>query len=253
MDLHLKNKTVIITGGSRGLGRSICFAFAGEGANVALTYNGNKDSADQIAAEISEKYSVQAKCYKCDVSSESDVQSLFAQVVADFGSVEILVNNAAICPIRMIRDTTLAEWQSVINTNLTGVFLACREMVNYLIGQNKGGRIVNVGSQAAYNGSRRGKTPYSASKGGVLSFTSSLAKEVAADNIYVNGIAPGLMRTEMTAGILSSELERYNQQIPLGRIAETDEVANFILYLASDQCSYTTGATIDISGGMIGI
>ena len=253
MDLKLRNKTVIVTGGSRGLGKAICFAFAQEGSNVALTYNSNKAAADQIVSEIVEKYSIKAHCYQCDVSSEADVKKLFSKVIKDFESVDVLVNNAGICPISMIKDTSLEVWSSVIDTNLTGVFLTCREMVNHLIGLNRAGRIVNVASQAAYNVSKRGKTHYAASKGGVISFTNSLAKEVASSQIYVNGIAPGLMHTEMTAGILTSEIDQYNKQIPLGRIAGLDEVADLILYLASDRCSYTTGTTVDISGGMLGI
>lgn len=253
MDLKLKNKTVLVTGGSRGLGKEICFAFAQEGSNVAFTYNSDKAAAEQVIREIEETYPIKAQCYKCDVCSEEEVSKLYQEVIESFGTLDILVNNAGICPISLIKDMSLDEWSSVISTNLTGVFLTCREMVNHLIQQKKTGRIVNVASQAAYNGSKRGKTHYAASKGGVISFTNSLAKEVASEQIFVNGVAPGMLYTEMTAGVLDSEIERYNQQIPLGRIAKPVEVANFILYLASEQCSYTTGTTIDISGGMIGI
>ena len=252
MELNLNNKNVLITGGSRGLGKDICLAFAKEGANIAFTYNSNRNKSEQLAVLLQKEYHVNTKFFQCDVSSEKDVRQLFSQITASFGGIDILVNNAGVCSVNMIKDMSLEEWSSVINTNLTGVFLTCREMINHLLSQSRGGRIINIASQAAYNGSKRGKSHYSASKGGIISFTNSLAKEVARHEIFVNAVAPGMLYTEMTADILDEELERYNNQIPIGRIAQPCEVANMILYLSSEKCSYTTGATFDISGGMIG-
>jgi len=252
MELNLKGKTAIVTGGTRGLGKAISLALAKEGVNIVVNYNSRSKTADETVSEIKDKYKVGAMSLKADISSEEGVKNLFSEALSKFGGVDILVNNAGTCPIRLIKDTPLEEWENTIRINLTGVFLTCRQMVNSLIKRGTGGKIINIASQAAYNGSARGKTPYSSSKGGVVSFTTSLAKEVAQYDIRVNGVAPGMMYTEMTKSVLDAERDKYNKQIPIGRIAEVEEVANVVTFLAGDASSYITGATVDVSGGVTG-
>jgi 3-oxoacyl-[acyl-carrier protein] reductase len=147
---------------------------------------------------------------------------------------------------------SLQTWNDVMATNLTGMFIASRQMARYLISEGKPGRIVNICSQTAMNGSASGKSHYAASKGGMLSFTNSFAKEVAKHDIAVNAVSPGMMFTEMNSDKLESEIEDYNERIPIGRIATVDEVASGVVFLCSSASSYMTGSNLDISGGMIG-
>ncbi len=253
MDVNLKDKVALVTGGSHGLGKAICLALAAEGARVAVNYRREPGKAGQLVDEIAERFGMEAMAIHGDVSDEAQVQRMFEEVASFFGRIDILVNNSGICPVSMIKDMSLTEWESVLRTNLTGTFLTSREMVNHLIGCNRTGCIVNIASQAAFNGSRTGKSHYAASKGGVVTFTLSLAKEVAQYGIRVNAVAPGMIHTEMVAETLEKNMERYKKEIPIGRVAEGSEVARAVVFLASDAASYTTGSTIDVSGGMIGV
>lgn len=253
MELDLKGKTSFVTGGTRGLGRAICFALAGEGVNLAVNYRNDKHVAELLTAELIEKFGVKAITVFGDVSSEDQVCRMFDEAASHFAKIDILVNNAGICPVNMIKDMSLEEWDRVISTNLTGTFLTCREMVNRLIEQKYGGSIINIASQSAYNGSRSGKSHYAASKGGIVSFTHSLAREVAQYSIRVNGVAPGMMYTDMVSDILDRNIDYYKKEIPIGRIAEAEEVAKAVLFLASGASSYITGSVMDVSGGIIGV
>jgi len=252
MDLGLKGKVALVTGGSHGLGRAICLNLAAEGANVAVNYRKDPEKARALVDEIGKMYGTAAIAVRGDITAEADVKRIFREVIDRLSGIDILVNNSGVCPISLVKDMSLEEWEGVIKTNLTGVFLTSREMVNALIGMNKPGKIVNIASQAAFNGSKTGKSHYSASKGGVVSFTVSLAKEVAAYGINVNAVAPGMMYTEMTAATLDEKMDRYKKEIPLGRIAGLDEVARVVSFLSSDASSYITGATVDVSGGITG-
>lgn len=252
MDLGLKNKVALVTGGSHGLGKSVCLCLASEGAAIAVNYRRDHDKTRALVNEIKERYGVDAIAVKGDVTIEEDVKIIFEQIIHRFSTIDILVNNSGICPVSMVQDMSLTEWESVIKTNLTGTFLMCREMVKTLINQNRQGKIVNIASQAAFNGSKTGKSHYAASKGGVVTFTLSLAKEVASYGINVNAVAPGMMYTEMTAETLDRSMDKYKKEIPLGRIADVEEVARVVSFLASDASSYITGTTIDVSGGITG-
>jgi len=251
MDLNLTGKVALVTGASHGLGKAICLGLAAEGANVAVNYRRDPAKAQAVAAEIAGRCGSQAVAVPGDVSREADVEEMFRQVEARLGPVQILVNNAAICPTRQVKDMPADEWTATLGVNLTGTFFCCREMVRRLVAAGRPGRIVNVSSQAAFRGSTTGHAPYDASKGGVVSFTVALAREVAPHGIAVNAVAPGMMRTEMTAATLAANLEKYLARIPLGRIADTAEVANVVVFLASGAASYMTGATVDVSGGML--
>lgn len=252
MDLGLAGKVALVTGGSRGLGKSICLSLAAEGAWIALNYRRDETAALEAANEVVENFKTRAICVKGDVTRETDVMQLFAETIATFGHVDILVNNSGICPISLVKDMSLEEWENVIRTNLTGTFLTCREMVNHLLARKSPGKIINIASQSAFNGSKNGKSHYAASKGGVVSLTHSLALEVAASGISVNAVAPGMMYTEMTADLLNSQLKHYEDTIPIKRIATADEVAKVVTFLASDASGYIAGSTIDVSGGIVG-
>ena len=252
MELNLRGKRAIVTGGSRGLGSAICARLAREGANLLLTYATNQEKAEVLAAELSAQFGIQAQAIRADVSAEADVVALFHAAKEHFGTIEVLINNAGVCPVSLIQDTSLEMWNRVMAINMGGVFLCCREMIRLAIENDTAASIVNVASATAYLGSRNGKTHYAASKGGVISFTTSLAKEVARHQIRVNAFSPGIMYTDMTKDLLERELEHYQQQIPIGRIATLEEAADAVLFLASDASAYMTGSVLDFSGGQCG-
>jgi 3-oxoacyl-[acyl-carrier protein] reductase len=258
MDLGLAEKVAIVTGGSRGLGRAICLGLAAEGAKVAINYYRNvqegidlADEAGQSAKQIEADYDVEAVTVAGDVSSSDDVVGMFDAAEERFGSVDILINNAGVWPNAYVKDMGQEQWDRTLEINLTGPFLTCREAVRRWLAVGKAGRIVNVSSQAAFHGSTSGHADYAASKAGLVALTVSLAREVAANGIYVNAIAPGMMKTDMAHGVLETDKERYLQRIPLGRIAEPAEMADVVVFLASERASYITGATFDVSGGML--
>ncbi|MEA4913783.1 MAG: SDR family NAD(P)-dependent oxidoreductase [Christensenella sp.] len=252
MELNLRGKTAIVTGGSRGLGAAVCARLARDGANVLLTYVSSREKAESLAVELAAKHHIHAEAFRADVSVESDVIALFERVKEQFGKIDILINNAGVCPMMPIKDTPYELWNQVMSVNMGGVFLCCREMIRQAMAAGRPASIVNVASATAYLGSRNGKTHYAASKGGVISFTTSLAKEVARDHIRVNAFAPAIMYTDMTAELLERDLEKYEKQIPAGRIATLEEAADAILFLASDASDYMTGSVLDFSGGQLG-
>jgi len=251
MDLALTDKVALVTGGSHGLGQAISKALAAEGARVAINFHRNAEKAEALAAEVRRQYGVEALPVLANVAQEADVCQMFNQIESALGTVEILVNNAAVCPTCQVKDMTLEQWTRTLDVNLTGTFLASREMVRRLLAAGRKGRIVNVSSQAAFRGSTTGHAPYDASKGGMISFTIALARELAPLGIAVNAVAPGMMRTEMTAQTLDANPEKYLARIPLGRIGDTAEIADAVVFLACDRASYMTGATVDVSGGML--
>jgi len=254
MDLNLEGKRVIVTGGTRGLGKAISEAFAREGASVAMNFIGGEENADKTLDELRDKYSTLLTAIKADITVEEQVCLLFDEAEKALGDgIDILINNAGICPVTDVLDTPYELWKRVIDVNFNSVFLMSKEFVKRRIEAGVGGRITNIASQAAFNGSKRGKTHYAASKGALVSFTLSFAKEVAKYGIYVNAVAPGMMFTDLTKETLSvpGEQERYNAAITLGRIAEVGEVAESVLFISSEVASYSTGSTFDVSGGIM--
>ena len=251
MDLHLVDKVALVTGGSRGLGRAICLALAAEGAKVVVNYRRDPQAAADVVAEIDGTFGAKAMAVRGDVAKEADVVEMFSLAEESFSRVDVLVNNAAVCPTGPVKDMTQQEWSSTLQTNLTGTFLTSREMVRRLLAAGRGGRIVNIASVAAFRGSTTGHAPYDASKGGMVSLTVSLAREVAPHGIAVNAVAPGMMLTEMTAATLAANEEKYLSRIPLRRIGDPAEIADVVAFLASQRASYMTGATVDVSGGML--
>lgn len=250
MDLELKGKTALITGANHGLGVAISKCLAAEGANIALNYVADKDIAIDFVNELESKYGIKAEAFYADISKENDVNVMFKNAVSKFKKINILINNAAISPTSLVKDTLIEDWNKTIQINLTGIFLTSKYIVNHLIENKIKGRIVNMASTAAFAGSTSGRAHYDASKGGVISFTFSLAREVGKYGINVNAIAPGMMMTEMTRERLLANKEKYLSNIPLNRFGEIEEIANVAVFLASDKSSYMTGAVVNISGGL---
>jgi 3-oxoacyl-[acyl-carrier protein] reductase len=251
MDLHLRNKVALVTGGSHGLGRGVCLGLAAEGARIAVNYRRNPQIALEVVEEIQDRFQVEAAAVEGSVADRRQVAAMFDEVEKQLSAVDILVNNAAVCPTSYVKDTTEEDWEATIRTNLNGAFYTCQEMVRRLLDSERPGRIINVSSAAAYLGSTSGRAHYDASKGGIISFTISLAKEVAQHGIAVNAVAPGLMMTKMTAERFEANKDRYLSTIPLKRFGDIEEIANVIVFLASGRASYMTGTTVNVSGGLL--
>ena len=246
MDLKLKDKVAFVTGGSHGLGKAICLGLAAEGAKVGVNYHRNPEKAEAVVAEIRQKFGVEAFAVRGDIAVEADVIRMYDQL----GVVDVLVNNAAVCPVGPITEMSEADWNRTFQVNMTGTFLCSREMVRRLEKVKRIGRIVNISSQAAFSGSQSGKSPYDASKGAIIAFTVSLARELAPKNICVNCVAPGLMYTEMLAPFIDANREKFESRVPLHRLGSVEEITNVVVFLASERSSYMTGATVDVSGGL---
>jgi 3-oxoacyl-[acyl-carrier protein] reductase len=258
VDLNLRHRVAVVTGGSRGLGRTICLGLAAEGVKVAINYLRDpqagidlRDEAEELAKVVRAGHGVKALPVPADVSKAEDIEHLFAVTERELGPVDILINNAGVWPTAFVKDMTEAQFNRVLQINLVGPFLTCREAVRRWLAAKRPGRIVNVTSQAAFHGATSGHAPYAASKAGLVSFSISLAREVARQGIYVNLVAPGMMRTEMAREALDKDEQRYLDRIPLGRVADPAEVADVIVFLASDRARYMTGATVDVTGGML--
>jgi len=250
MDLQLKNKTILVTGAASGLGKATALMLAAEGAKVAVNYRSRKEQADAVVAEMKSLYGTTGLAVYADIASEDEVAKMFDAVEAELGSIDALVNNAAYCPNPPCADLSLAEFRKGIDINLQGTFLCSREAVRRMRERNTRGKIVNISSQAAFRGSENGKTAYDMSKAGLVGFTISLARDCAPLGINVNGVAPGLMRTDIIAAQIDADPEKYNRRVPLGRIGQPEEIAAMIVFLCSDRASYMTGATVDVSGGL---
>lgn len=240
-------RVALVTGASRGIGRAVACGLAADGFDVALVYAGNADAAaDAVAA--CEAAGATARAYRCDVSNTDEVKATVDAVLADFGSVWALVNNAGIT-----RDTLLArmkdeDFARVLDVNLTGAFNMMRALTRPLMRQ-RGGRIVSMSSVVGLMGNA-GQANYAASKAGLIGLTKSVARELAPRGVTVNAVAPGFVRTDMTAVLPEQVVERYEGQIPLGRLADPEEVAGVVRFLVSDAAAYVTGEVIRVDGGM---
>ncbi|WP_448682071.1 SDR family oxidoreductase [Pseudomonas nicosulfuronedens] len=245
-------KVMLITGASRGIGAATALLAAQRGFAVAINYRREREAAEALVTQITAAGG-KARAFAADVANEDDVLRLFREVDQAFGRLDVLVNNAGILERQMrLEDMDVARLQRVFAVNVTGTFLCCREAVKRMARKQggEGGSIVNVSSMASRLGSPNEYIDYAAAKGAVDSLTIGLAKEVAAEGIRVNAVRPGLIRTEIHAsGGEPGRVERLQSAIPLGRGGEAEEVARAILFLASDESSYSTGSFVDVSGG----
>ena len=242
----LVGKVAIVTGASRGIGRSIALQLAGEGAKITVNYASSSDAADKLVAQIigdgGEAIAVQA-----DVSKADQVDAMFSTVMAQWGRVDILINNAGITRDTLLLRMKPEDWQAVIDINLTGVFL-CTRLASKIMLKQKSGRIINITSVAGQMGNP-GQANYSAAKAGVIGFTKTVAKELSSRGITVNAVAPGFIATDMTNDL---KAEGILQFIPLGRYGQPEEVAGMVRFLASDPAAaYITGQTFNVDGGMV--
>ena len=251
MQLNLTGKVALVTGGSRGIGAAICRGLAAEGVHVGFNYNQNPAAATALAEELRSRYGVKAVTVQADVADEVSLGRFIEAVSSELGPVDILVNNAAYCPSGPATGYSVAEWEKTFAVNVSGTFIASRELLKLWQARQAKGCIVNIASQAAFLGSTSGHLPYDSSKGAMISMTRALAREYGRAGIRVNAVAPGMVKTEMVAANLAKKLDSYLARIPLYRIAEPEEIANVVTFLASDAASYITGATIDATGGMI--
>jgi 3-oxoacyl-[acyl-carrier protein] reductase len=251
MDLNLRGKTAIVTGGGSGLGAAISGILADEGVNVIVNYIVDEENVKKFVEALNKKYLSKSTAIYGDISNPADADNTFKKAVEIYGKVDILVNNAGTWPTAFVADMKDEEWEKTVKINLSGTFYFCKRMVNHLTGRKSKGKIINVVSQAAFHGSTSGHAHYAASKGGVVTFTVSLAREVAKYGINVVAVAPGMMRTPMNKDALANRENEYLERIPLGRIADPSEVANVVAFLASEKADYITGATIDVTGGML--
>jgi len=244
----LTGKTALITGASRGIGKSIALLFAREGADIAITNIADDDEFRNAVREIQE-YGVKAKGYVSNAASFGDSQKLINDVVSDFLKIDILVNNAGITRDTLLMRMTEDQWDSVIAVNLKSVFNLTKAVIPVMLKQ-KNGSVVNMSSVVGVSGNA-GQSNYSASKAGIIGFTKSVAKEVGSRNIRCNAIAPGFILTEMTEKLPEDVKNEWVNKIPLKRGGVPEDVANTALYLASDLSSYVTGQTIHVCGGML--
>lgn len=244
----LENKVVIVTGGGRGLGRSIAAGFAGAGARVALV---GRDAATLVQARHAIiEAGGQAEAFIADVSDEDSVEALCNAVVATWGGIDVLVNNAGINPwYKAAEDTPLTEWRAIIDTNLTGVFLTCKHAGRHMLAAGQGA-IINITSVAGRVGLTK-TTAYCAAKGGVELMTRQLALDWAQRGVRVNAVAPGYFATELTEGMRQHPVlgKRVTDRTPLGRFGEPDEIVGACLFLASPAASFITGQSLGVDGG----
>ncbi|HKO96776.1 MAG TPA: 3-oxoacyl-ACP reductase family protein [Pyrinomonadaceae bacterium] len=246
----LKEKVALVTGASSGIGRATAQALAKNGALVAINYHRNSAGAEAARSQVTEEGG-RAIIVQADVTSASEVQSLVQQTVAEFGPIDILVNNAGSLVERLkILELTEERWDEVIDLNLKSAFLCCQAVAGSMM-ERKTGAIINVSSIAGRNGGALGSIHYSAAKGGLITFTKGLAKEMAPFGVRVNAVSPGVVDTPYHEQFSSPEMMKtYAGMIPMGRVGSPAEVGKVICFLASDAASYLAGETIEINGGM---
>lgn len=244
----LQNKVALITGATRGIGKGIALAFAQQGANVAFTYVSSEEKALALEKELT-AFGVKAKGYKSDAGDFKAADQLVNDVVVEFGTVDVLVNNAGITRDTLLMRMSEQQWDEVINANLKSVFNLTKAVQRPML-KARSGSIINMSSVVGVKGNA-GQANYAASKAGIIGFTKSVALELGSRNIRCNAIAPGFIETEMTGALDEKVVQQWRDSIPLKRGGSADDVANLTLFLASDMSGYITGQCINVCGGML--
>ncbi|ALC86059.1 MULTISPECIES: 3-oxoacyl-[acyl-carrier-protein] reductase [Bacillaceae] len=243
----LDGKSAIVTGASRGIGKDIALYLAKEGAKVAVNYSGSKEKAEEVVEEI-KSFGGEAFAIQANVDQSEDVQNLISATLENFGSIDILINNAGITRDNLLMRMKEQEWDDVLNTNLKGVFLSTKAVTRQMMKQRKG-RIINITSIVGVSGNP-GQANYVAAKAGVIGLTKTTALELASRNITVNAVAPGFITTDMTEALPEEVKAQMLSQIPLAKFGNTEDIAKAVAFLASDDANYITGQTLHVNGGM---
>ena len=249
MDLKLSGKNAVVTGAASGVGESTVLTLAEEGANVVVS-DINMERAQTVAQKCA-ALGVKAFALRTDLSAASDCTAMIDRAEDLLGPIDILINNAGIWPTNLVVDIPEEEWRRTLDINLTAVFLTSKRFAQKVLARAGRGKILNVTSQAAFNGSTTGHAHYAAAKSGVVTFTISMSRELAQKGVTVNAIALGMVETPMNRDTLAANREYYEKRIQIGRIAKPSEIARFAAFLVSECADYFTGATFDATGGMI--
>lgn len=245
--INLEGKNCLVTGGSRGIGKSIALTLAKAGANVAITYSSSADAAAEVVKEI-ENEGVNGNSYQADAVKFDRAEEVVSDIVENWGSLNVVVNNAGITKDNLILRMNEQDWDDVITVNLKSIFNYSKAAAKPMM-RARGGSIINISSVVGLSGNA-GQSNYAASKAGIVGFTKSYAKELSSRNIRANVVAPGYILTEMTENLSEKVLEAIKEETPLGRAGDPEEVSNVVAFLASDISSYITGETIRVDGGM---
>ena len=244
----LEGKTALVTGASKGIGRKIAEKFAEQGANVAFTYLSSVEKGEALEQEL-QSFGTKIKGYRSDASNFADAEKLIADIVADFGTLDIVVNNAGITKDGLLMRMSEENWDDVINVNLKSVFNVTKAASKIMM-KNRKGSFINLSSVVGVQGNS-GQANYAASKAGIIGFSKSVAKELGSRNIRTNVVAPGFIRTEMTDVLDRKVVKGWEDGIPLKRAGEPEDVANVCVFLASDMSAYVTGQVLSVCGGML--
>jgi 3-oxoacyl-[acyl-carrier protein] reductase len=243
--MNLSGRVAVVTGASQGIGRACALKLAARGATVALVAR-NQQKLDEVADAIG---GTSVRAFPADVENEDQIKTTFKQIISAVGKIDILVNNAGITRDQLLMRMKRADWDAVLNTNLTSAYLCSQQAISSMLRQ-RWGRIINITSIFGQMG-QAGQANYAASKAGLIGLTMAIAREVGSRNITCNAVAPGFIETAMTAELSAELKESALKMIPLGRVGSAEEVANCVAFLASDEAAYITGHVLNVNGGML--